>query len=332
MGMFDNTKRMLNELARGVRIAIDIPLDAEGYIDRQCPAEICQAEFKILADDLEAKVKQESAYCPICKEEAAADDWNTEEQKEYIKQQALAHLHRRINQALVTDARKQPQKAFIKWTVKPSAPPFVIPIQAADEFRQKFICEECGCRYASIGAAFFCPACGHNSAITAFDNSVETVQKNIAALPDIRAALAAQFGDDTAQDSLRQLIENSLDRLVGAFQRLSEALFEKSPNAANIKRRKNVFQNLAESSALWQQATGKRFEDFLSTTEMDDLVRLFQQRHLIAHRDGIVDQEYLNKSGDTIYSVGQRLIIREQSVLNLANLVSKLGGELRRLV
>ncbi len=67
----------------------------------------------------------------------------------------------------------------------------------------------------------------------------------------------------------------------------------------------------------------------LTTDEMNDLVRLFQQRHLIAHRDGVVDAEYITKSGDTNYSVGQRIVIREDAVVRLADLVARLANRLR---
>jgi hypothetical protein len=41
---------------------------------------------------------------------------------------------------------------------------------------------------------------------------------------------------------------------------------------------------------------------------------------------------YYNKSGDTTYAVGQRLVIREATVLRLAEVLSKLSSELRKLV
>ena len=69
-----------------------------------------------------------------------------------------------------------------------------------------------------------------------------------------------------------------------------------------------------------------------SDPEMADLVRLFQQRHLVAHRDGIVDQEYIDKSSDSTYSVGQRLVVHEYAVSRLADVVAKLAGEIRKLV
>jgi hypothetical protein len=64
---------------------------------------------------------------------------------------------------------------------------------------------------------------------------------------------------------------------------------------------------------------------------MCDLLRLIQQRHLLAHSEGIVDQDYINKSGDKTYAVGQRLVIQETTVVRTAYLVSKLVEELRKL-
>lgn len=58
----------------------------------------------------------------------------------------------------------------------------------------------------------------------------------------------------------------------------------------------------------------------------------YQQRHLLAHCEGIVDQDYIIKSGDTTYAVGQRLVIRDGAVSRLAELVTKLVEELRKLV
>jgi hypothetical protein len=64
---------------------------------------------------------------------------------------------------------------------------------------------------------------------------------------------------------------------------------------------------------------------------MADLLRFFQQRHLLAHCEGIVDQDYINKSGDQTYAIGQRLVVREVAVSRAIDLVSQLIKELRRL-
>lgn len=319
-------------------VSISLPADDDGYFDRRCPATVCGAEFKILVADWEAKVSDDQVFCPICRGEAQATEWETLEQQRYIEEVAIDFVDQRLGEALQKEIetfnRSQPRGGFIQISLsyKPGAPPVILPLEAANAMRQKFTCEECGCQYASIGAAFFCPACGHNSSITSFDQTIDTVQTVVARISALRAALITGFDEDTAQNTVRETLENNLGRLVGAFQRHAETLFQKSPGAAGVKQSKNVFQRLVESSQLWRTTTGKGYEDLLSPQEMADLVRLFQRRHLIAHCDGIVDQEYINKSGDTAYIVGQRLVVREADVLHLAGLIKKLATELRKLV
>src|SRR5205809_302465 len=91
--------------------------------------------------------------------------------------------------------------------------------------------------------AFFCPACGRNSAENTFSQTLEAVRKSLAALPAIREAVQAYSGADAA-----------------------------------------------------------------------------------------VDQEYITKSGDQTYAVGQRLVVRVEAVHRTVNLVSELTNELRKFV
>jgi uncharacterized Zn finger protein (UPF0148 family) len=334
--MFDNLFQELEKL-EGSFVSISVPIDNDGYLDRRCPSEACQADFKVLMEDWDHKFSADQVFCPICREEAESTEWNTPEQQEYIGQMGGNYIGGIISQALSQDAedfnrRQRPGFITISMSYKPGTPALVVPISAAEELRQKFTCEQCGCRYSSLGAAFFCPACGHNSAESTFSQTIETVRKSLAALPAIRQAVQAAADADAARNTAREILENSMGRLVGAFQRLAEALFDRTPAATTTRRRKNVFQNLTEGSALWRAATGKGYEDLLTPAEMADLVRLFQQRHKLAHCEGIVDQEYIIKSGDTTYAVGQRLVIRDGAVSRLAKLVTKLTEEMRKLV
>jgi uncharacterized Zn finger protein (UPF0148 family) len=337
--MFDNILRELERIKEGggtISVPVQIPIDNDGYFDRRCPSGACQSDFKILFEDWKNKVSDAQVFCPICREEAEAVEWNTPDQVEYIRQIAVNRISGIIDNALSQDARdfnrRQPP-GFIKISMayKSGAPSLVVPISAADELRQQFSCEKCGCRYSSLGAAFFCPACGHNSAESTFEQTLEAIQKSLAVLPAIRVAVQAASNADAAKNTEREILENSMGRIVGAFQRVVETLFDRTPGAATTRRRKNVFQNLPESSALWRTASGKGYEDFLSSIEMCDLLRLIQQRHLLAHSEGIVDQDYINKSGDKTYAVGQRLVIQETTVVRTAYLVSKLVKELRKL-
>lgn len=66
----------------------------------------------------------------------------------------------------------------------------------------------------------------------------------------------------------------------------------------------------------------------LESAEHRDLVRLVQARHVLAHQDGIVDADYVAKSGDRRYKVGQRLVVTAAEVRRLADLAEKLAAAL----
>jgi len=334
--MFDKLLRELKKLEQGVRVPISLPIDDEGYFDRQCPSEGCAANFKVLFEDWRDKVSDERVFCPICRFEATADSWNTPEQVEYITAVARNHVQGIINNAMKEDARRfnstqKPGFISLSLSVTPGRPEIEIPVSVADVMRQTFTCEACGCRYASVGLAYFCPSCGHNSVLVTFEKTLDTVRQVMGKTSDMMRVLETVVDKDTARDSVRNILEDSLLRLVGAFQYFADHLFNQKPGTASIKQRKNVFQNLTESSALWKTLTGKGYEDLLSTADFADLERLFQKRHLIAHRNGIVDQEYITKASDTSYTVGQRLVILEANVLRLADILHTLSTELKKL-
>jgi len=334
--MFDRTLRELKKFEHGVHVPVSLPLDEKDYLDRRCPAELCAASFKVLFEDWRNLVRDEIVYCPICRHEAISTEWNSEEQKEYLAKLGLEHIKRAIGSTMSQDAqsfnRRQPKGGFIKLSlsVKPSASTIILPIDAAEAMEQCFVCESCGCRYASVGAAFFCPACGYNSATTTFDNAIGTVLRTISTLTEIKESIGKNFSTDAAKDVERQILESVFCRLVSSFERFAEATFTRLPNATQFTLRKNVFQNLGESSRLWHQATEKSYEDMLTEDELADLSRLFQQRHLLTHKEGIVDQEYITKTNDIAYSAGQRLIIREIAVCQLADLIVKIASQLKQ--
>lgn len=339
--MFEETMRKLRSLERATMISVKVELDDDGYLDRLCPNSECKRAFKVLMEDWKTKVADARVYCPFCRHERRATAWNTKKQSRSIADQGVASVQKILGEGLSADARRfnQEQRArgrrsrglfdvSMSLEYKPGRKPVIIPAKAAEELRQRFACEECGCRYASLGASFFCPACGHNSVLRTFDATVETVRK----ATNLRGALAGSLDADSLEDAVRQTLEDQFPRLVGAFERFSEGLFSKLANESQHPRQGAYFQRIDDGSNLWFAATGSAYEVFLSPTEIARLKLLFQQRHVLGHNQGIVDQSYLDRSGDTSYSVGQRLVIRETDVLELADLVSRLGNGLRSLV
>ena len=167
--------------------------------------------------------------------------------------------------------------------------------------------------------SLFLPACGHNAADLMFTQAINGIRDALDSIPQFRSAIDDR---DTAETTIRLFIENSLQNAVTAFQRYAEVLYSRFPSMP-IPRR-NAFQNLKEGSDLWISPSGKSYTSYLSDDESRSLVRFFQQRHLLAHTQGIVDDDYVTRTGDTAYQVGQRVVIREVSVRECLILIEKL--------
>jgi uncharacterized Zn finger protein (UPF0148 family) len=323
--MFEETIRALSKLEGQTQISVPIGDDEEGYFDRECPSEECLFQFKILSEDWKEKVRDEKVFCPNCGHTADSDKWWTQEQLEHAKRAALAQIEASISGAIRRDAsqwnRRQPRNSFISMTMKVDSRPLQVslPPAAAEPMRLKITCPACACRYAVIGAAYFCPACGHNAADQQFAQTISGIRQSLGSLDAVRAAIPDR---DTAESTARMISENGLQNVVTAFQRCAEAIFSGLPSAS--KARRNAFQNLTEGDQLWQSATGKAYADHLNPGELASLQRAFQQRHLLAHTQGLVDQDYVSKSGDTRYRPGQRIVVRVETVLEATALIEKL--------
>ncbi len=271
--------------------------------------------------DWKAKVRDEEVFCPFCGHTADSTEWNTEEQIEQLKQAAIEHLRSSMGNALRRDANRWNRDNFISMTMKVDSRPqhVAVPSAAAEPMRLKIACFACECRYAVIGAAYFCPSCGHNAADQIFAQTIAGITQSLEALNSVRIAIQDR---DTAESVTRLIVENDLQNAVTAFQRCVEAMFSNISSAPTARR--NAFQNLAEGSRLWLAATGKAYRDHLSEDELNRLTRSFQQRHLLAHTQGIVDQDYLSKSGDTQYRLGQRTVVRQPTVRDTLDLIDRL--------
>lgn len=153
-----------------------------------------------------------------------------------------------------------------------------------------------------------------------FYQSLNGMRRTLDALSIIRFSIP---DTDIAENTVRTMVENGLEDAVTAFQRYVESLYEKLPSGGTAPL--NVFQRLKDGSKLWQAAAGKSYGDFLNPAELSQLGRYFQQRHLLAHRQGIEDEKYIANSGDSSYSLGQRIVIKAENIRQCIALIEKLA-------
>lgn len=322
---------LIKELENLKSISVPVEADQDGYIDKQCPSESCEFIFKVNEDDWSENFQDEAVYCPLCRHEAPSDKWFTTEQIEHAKSEAFEVVQGKVNKALNSGARKfnqsQPRKSFIKMSMKVTGPrhrTYAIPAKAAQEMALKIECEACESKFSVIGSAYFCPCCGHNSVVQMFSDSLRKIRAKKEASEVLRASLESQLSKDEAELTCRSLIETCVIDAVVAFQKYCEGMYEPFG-----KTKMNVFQRLDDGSKLWKDLLGEGYSDWLSDDEMNELKVLFNKRHLLSHNEGIVDQKYLDKSGDTNYINGQRVVISNNDINTAVDLIDKLATNIK---
>lgn len=319
--MFKNTIKELKELQKEGYERIQYNFDKEGYLDRECQNNECSYKFKIHKDDWDEKVCDEEIHCPKCGHTATSDCWDTEEQIEAAGDIAFQKISKRLDRARLKDAkefnRSQPRNSFVsmKMTVKGASGAYFLPMPNLEELEQKITCSQCDTRYAVIGSAFFCPCCGRNSAEETFDNTINKIEDSINNLPVIKKAVS-DINKDEAENICISLIETGISDCVTAFQRYCEVTYSNHSKAKN-KIASNAFQRLDESEKLWDELIGKSYSNWLKPKELKRLKILFQRRHLLQHTQGMVDQKYLDKTGDKKYKLNQKIVIKEKDVIEM---------------
>lgn len=317
-----------------MEIPITIHSDEKGYFDRECPNENCLYTFKINMQDWKEKVSDDEVHCPMCGHIDTADKWWTQEQLESMQEiaasYAMSMITKELDKAFGKLARSTRNNKFLKITYKPSRKITFQnnPIGQSEEWETDITCEKCGTRYSVIGSAYFCPCCGHNSAVSAFNESTDSIEKMLKSLPEMKQLLTESYSRDKAETMCRGLLESSLGDIVSAFQKFASCHYDKLTGEIS---RVNDFQIIEKGSQLFKDAAGKGYEEWLSDQELHDMNMLFQRRHLIEHNNGMVDQKYVDKSGDHSYVIGQRLVVKENDAYALLAIIKKLAKGLMTL-
>lgn len=301
----------------GNSIQVLIQPDEEGFIGRECPNSTCNGYFKVMFGT-GLKVENLPCHCPYCGQTASHDEFWTKEQIEYVQSVAL----RRITDAIYRDLKKlefdiKPKGAFgIGMSMKVKSGP-LHPIRFYREMALEthIECSNCTLKYAVFGVFAFCPDCRQHNSLQILDKNLELVDKML------DMALAAE-----AELTIR-LVENALEDCVSAFDGFGREICRVHAKAAtNPKKVEKVsFQNLEDAKRNGSALFKLDIAAGLADDEWKAAVRAFQKRHLLAHKMGVVDEEYVRKSGETQAVVGHKVNTDVGEVRILCQIISKLG-------
>ncbi|MBZ0097591.1 MAG: hypothetical protein K8F30_00825 [Taibaiella sp.] len=327
--MFDEFSKALKGL-NGRTISVPIDVDENGFVDKQCPSPECEFIFKVNDEDWTKIFKDNGVWCPMCRHEAPSDQWFTKDQVEHAESEAMVVLEGKLSGALRKGARNMnrrlPKKGMLTMSVTYKGAPgrtYTLPAKTAEVMQLEIQCETCSARFAVIGSAFFCPCCGANSVLRTYEDSLRKIRAKVDSELSVREALSLKLGKDAAELACRSLVETCLSDGVTAFQRFCEGLYEPHGSCPQ-----NTFQRIGDGSEIWRKAIGYGYDSWLSKSELRTLNVLYQKRHILAHQEGIVDERYIEKSGDATYKNGQRLVISKADIEQFISLLGKLSNGL----
>ena len=298
-----------------MEIAITIHADEEGFTGRECPEIDCGGYFKI---EFGTGLKGEGlpCRCPYCGYISGHERFWTKEQIEYAKSIAT----RTITDALYKDLKKlefdhKPNGAFGIGISLKMEPGRQVPIHCYREkqLETEIVCSNCTLRYAVYGVFAFCPDCGQHNSIQILEKNLEVVDKML--------DMASTLGNTLAE----KLIENALEDCVSSFdgfgRELCRVFKEKASDEAKVE--KVSFQNLESANNTINNLFQIDLSAHLTADEWQSLLRGFQKRHLLAHKMGVVDQNYITKSGDATAVIGRKAHFEAGDVRALAQLIRK---------
>lgn len=322
----------------GFQTTVAMPVDDDGYFGRECPD--CREPFKLRHDEYKALPDALELTCPYCGHRDEHSAFITIGQKERATEamKGLAHqmLHAEMNKIFSsTFGRSQPARPrsaiSIEWSYKPGSPPPIraLPDVIEEEIRRVIHCSTCGNHYAVFSATSFCPVCGPRPA-------ADTVLEAINAA---RQALAVEDRIETDErENLRaagvceRFAVDGLTSVVSLFEQFARDQFHgRAADADDAVRGKgNIFQRLDDTAQIFSEHAGVDLVSLAGGERWQRLRQAFAQRHVLAHRGGIVDQRFLDQVPDAGVSVGQRLVVRrsdaEGALDDLEALVRELKG------
>jgi hypothetical protein len=305
----------------GNQISVPMPRDADGLIGRECPSPKCESYFKI-QPGTGLNGENLPCHCPYCGHTAAQNQFFTKGQIEYAKSVALNQL----TGALLKDMKSlefnhQPRGGFgIGISMKVTGQPTPIRHYRERKLETEVVCDQCTLRYMIYGVFGYCPDCRVHNSRQILTTNLELVAKLLGVAEAQESALATA------------LVENALEDCVSAFDgfgretcRVFASKAVNPESAAEIR-----FQNVVAARERVRVQFGADFATALDPADWTQVLKAFQKRHLLAHKMGVVDEDYLSATGDSPALLGRKVTVSASDVRDLVARLKVLGAEFFR--
>jgi hypothetical protein len=294
----------------GKQLSIPINANEDGYLGRECPVEECLGYFKITPG---TGIKSPApCHCPYCGHSGDSNTFFTQEQIEYAKSIALRQFTDALHQDLKSmEFNHPPRGVFGIGTSLKVTQGTRHPIQhyREKELETEVVCDACTLRYAIYGVFGWCPDCGIHNSVQILSKNFELARKELS------------LAETVEQDLADNLIGDALENVVSAFDGFGREI--------SLRKGSEIrFQNLPGARRNVQEKFGFDFADGLTAEQWQYVSRVFQKRHLLAHKMGVIDDEYVQRANDPGAVAGRKVQVSPGEVLSSVEIIEILGRRL----
>lgn len=270
-----------------MEISVSFVQDENGLTGRECPA--CEKYFKIRFGTGLPDVSH--VHCPYCNHTGPQTEFWTKEQVEYARSIAINQFSVQLLEEVKRTARSSRKSIGI--TVRGNPTPIVF--YSERDLEEHLTCSVCTLEYAIYGTFGYCPDCGTH-------NSKQIVTANL----DLVLRLL-DLAATTPSDIQAKLIENALEDAVAAFDGFGREHCSRLSG-------KISFQNIGPAREKLLKVEGLDIAIGLTAEQWGFVCEQFQKRHLVAHKMGIIDEEFARRTGHSPSLVGRKVPISETDV------------------
>ena len=310
-----------NRLKRLTSFSVSIPTDEEGFVGRECPIDGCEGYFKVkpgtglTGADL-------PCVCPYCGHSVSNDTFFTKDQLEFARSYGI----RKVTEAVREDLKSMefktrpsgPLGLSISMTLKPGQLPRLRHYREKS-LETKVTCDSCTLDYSVFGVFGYCPDCGEH-------NSLLILKKNLL-LIDRALELAEGLEDSELRT---HLIEDALENCVSSFDGFAREAcsIRKSKSTDERKCSKLSFQNLRRVASEISTLFGIDISSKIPPSDWKILHVRFMQRHLLAHKAGVIDEKFIAEVGTDYGPIGRKVVLSVDDVRHIMPIISSVGESL----
>jgi hypothetical protein len=285
--------------------------DQQGMWGRNCP--VCGKYFR-------TSHIMDTTYCPYCSQPGSDLAFITEEQKKYLTAFYDAFARAYLQQQSTSLAMADITDSTSNWHY------------SEEKQQHHFTCqtEKCGAQTDILGEYGYCPRCGRTNARKLFSDLFD---QELGRLEEVRKTVTDRHERSAAWETMTV---DAVSRLEALGKHLRRRLLGYPLTAVRRRQLKRLsFQQPIAADASLQEWYGMGLLEWpgkdgnpkrvIAQDDVPFIRKMVQRRHILIHNGGVVDQDYLDLSGDAHLRLDERIRIRSNEAKRFLENVKEMG-------